>query len=182
VLFLGYANVGARAEDGGLPATEPPPFLDTRAAHARHASGRPSTPAVPVNGGDERRALPWWEQHLPANAACNLRHLHSKAESSLCGPWVARFNRAGGYTGRAAGGACHQEQRRWSRFERAVDAAVQDRRPRRGGMTPCQLRHLTGRNHFGVADQLGLLRGGDVHAVLLRRQPTAKAKADADCC
>jgi RsiW-degrading membrane proteinase PrsW (M82 family) len=63
VLFLGYAKVGSRAEGGGLPATEPPPFLDTRAAHARHASGRPDAPAAPVTGRVERRALPWWEQH-----------------------------------------------------------------------------------------------------------------------
>jgi RsiW-degrading membrane proteinase PrsW (M82 family) len=63
VLLLGYAKVGSRAEDSGLPVTEPPPFLDTPAAHARHASGRPTAPAAPVKGCDERRALPWWEQH-----------------------------------------------------------------------------------------------------------------------
>jgi RsiW-degrading membrane proteinase PrsW (M82 family) len=60
VLFLGYAKVGSRAEDGGLPATEPPPFLDTRAAHARHAPARPSAPGAPVTGGDERPDRPWW--------------------------------------------------------------------------------------------------------------------------
>jgi RsiW-degrading membrane proteinase PrsW (M82 family) len=62
VLFLGYAKVGSRAE-GGLPAAEPPPFLDTRAAHARHATGRASAPAEEATGGDERPRKPWWEQH-----------------------------------------------------------------------------------------------------------------------
>jgi RsiW-degrading membrane proteinase PrsW (M82 family) len=62
VLFLGYAKVGSRAEDGGLPATEPPPFLDTAAAHARH-SARQSAPAAPVTGGNKRPRVPWWEQH-----------------------------------------------------------------------------------------------------------------------
>jgi Flp pilus assembly protein protease CpaA len=61
VLLLGYAKVGSRT-DGSLPATEPPPFLDTRAAHARHAPGRPDAP-VPGTSGHVRRALPWWEQH-----------------------------------------------------------------------------------------------------------------------
>jgi RsiW-degrading membrane proteinase PrsW (M82 family) len=59
VLFLGYAKVGSRAEHGGLPATEPPPFLDTKAAYARHG---PGAPARRVSGG-ERPRLPWWEQH-----------------------------------------------------------------------------------------------------------------------
>ena len=64
VLFLGYAKVGSRAEGTDLPATEPPPFLDTRAAHARHASGRPRQPAARVTSdGDERPRVPWWEQH-----------------------------------------------------------------------------------------------------------------------
>jgi RsiW-degrading membrane proteinase PrsW (M82 family) len=62
VLFLGYAKVGARGEDGGLPATEPPPFLDTAAAHARHSAG-PRAPAPPVTGGNEPPRRPWWEQH-----------------------------------------------------------------------------------------------------------------------
>ena len=63
VLFLGYAKVGSRAENGGLSATEPPPFLDTRAAHARHAPGRARAPGARVAGSDERPQLPWWEQH-----------------------------------------------------------------------------------------------------------------------
>jgi hypothetical protein len=62
VLFLGYAKVGARGEDGGLPATEPPPFLDTAAAHARHSAGS-RAPAPPVTGGNEPPRRPWWEQH-----------------------------------------------------------------------------------------------------------------------
>jgi RsiW-degrading membrane proteinase PrsW (M82 family) len=64
VLFLGYAKVGSRAEDGGLPATEPPPFLETAAAHARHAQVRPVAPTAPRTGSDERPRQPWWEQHL----------------------------------------------------------------------------------------------------------------------
>src|SRR5215472_2717347 len=63
VLFLGYAKVGSRTESGDLQATEPPPFLDTRAAHARHALGRASEPAARMTGGDERPVRPWWEQH-----------------------------------------------------------------------------------------------------------------------
>ncbi|HTA11276.1 MAG TPA: PrsW family glutamic-type intramembrane protease [Streptosporangiaceae bacterium] len=67
VLFLGYAKVGSRVEDGGLPDTEPPPFLDTAAAHARH-SARQTAPAAPVaaaptTSGNGRPRLPWWEQH-----------------------------------------------------------------------------------------------------------------------
>src|SRR5271165_5735052 len=63
ILFLGYAKVGSRAEVGDLPVTEPPPFLDTRAAHARHASVGASAPAAQVTGGDDRQRMPWWEQH-----------------------------------------------------------------------------------------------------------------------
>ena len=64
VLFLGYAKVGSRAEDADLLATEPPPFLDTRAAHARHALGRSEGPAARVTcDGDEQPIRPWWEQH-----------------------------------------------------------------------------------------------------------------------
>ncbi len=64
ILFLGYAKVGSRAEDG-VPATEPPPFLDTPAAHARHAAAS-RAPATPVTGGqpaggDQRTRRPWWE-------------------------------------------------------------------------------------------------------------------------
>jgi RsiW-degrading membrane proteinase PrsW (M82 family) len=63
VLFLGYAKVGSRAENTDLPASEPPPFLDTRAAHARHAQGRPEAAVAPIARPDDRRARPWWEQH-----------------------------------------------------------------------------------------------------------------------
>jgi RsiW-degrading membrane proteinase PrsW (M82 family) len=64
VLFLGYAKVGSRTPGTGPQAVEPPPFLDTRAAHARHAAGRPSQPVARVTGGgEERPAVPWWEQH-----------------------------------------------------------------------------------------------------------------------
>jgi len=63
-LFLGYAKVGSRAEGADLMALEPPPFLDTRAAHARHALSRPGEPAARVpRDGDEQPTLPWWEQH-----------------------------------------------------------------------------------------------------------------------
>jgi RsiW-degrading membrane proteinase PrsW (M82 family) len=62
VLFLGYAKVGSRTEGSDLSAREPPPFLDTRTAHARHAADRPVEPAVPVTGEDERPVRPWWEQ------------------------------------------------------------------------------------------------------------------------
>jgi RsiW-degrading membrane proteinase PrsW (M82 family) len=61
VLFLGYAKVGSRPQSADLPSDEPPPFLDTRAAHARHVAGRPSEPPVPVSGSDQRPARPWWE-------------------------------------------------------------------------------------------------------------------------
>lgn len=67
VLFLGYAKVGSRTDSAGLPAGERPPFLETRAAHARHTADRPAVPAEPAvpvpGGGGERRATPWWEQH-----------------------------------------------------------------------------------------------------------------------
>lgn len=67
VLFLGYAKVGSRTYSAGLPAGERPPFLETRAAHARHTADRPAVPAEPAvpvpGGGGERRATPWWEQH-----------------------------------------------------------------------------------------------------------------------
>ena len=63
VLFLGYAKVGSRTPGADLQFTEPPPFLDTRAAHARHAAGHPSQPAAPGTSGDEPPTLPWWEQH-----------------------------------------------------------------------------------------------------------------------
>jgi RsiW-degrading membrane proteinase PrsW (M82 family) len=63
VLFLGYAKVGSRTQ-GDLLAAEPAPFLETRAAHARHAAGNTGEPAARVTGGgDERPILPWWEQH-----------------------------------------------------------------------------------------------------------------------
>ncbi len=64
VLFLGYAKVGSRAEDGGLQATETPPFLETPAAHARHAQARPVASTAPRPGSDGRPRSPWWEQHL----------------------------------------------------------------------------------------------------------------------
>jgi RsiW-degrading membrane proteinase PrsW (M82 family) len=65
VLFLGYAKVGSRTETRDLQATEPPPFLDTRAAHARHTQDRTCEPAERVTaGGEERPARPWWELHL----------------------------------------------------------------------------------------------------------------------
>ncbi len=60
MLFLGYAKVGSRAEDG-LPVSEPPPFLDTPAAHARHAPASRGPVAAPVTGGDQRAGRPWWE-------------------------------------------------------------------------------------------------------------------------
>jgi len=64
VLFLGYAKVGSRAETRDLQATEPPPFLETRAAHARHIQGRTGEAAEQVtSGGEEQPARPWWEQH-----------------------------------------------------------------------------------------------------------------------
>jgi len=63
ILFLGYAKVGSRTQSADLLGAEPPPFLDTRAAHARHAADRVSEPAARVPGGGEESPPPWWEQH-----------------------------------------------------------------------------------------------------------------------
>jgi RsiW-degrading membrane proteinase PrsW (M82 family) len=74
VLFLGYAKVGSRTEGTDLLDAEPPPFLDTRAAHARHVAGRPSEPAGRITGdADQRTTRPWWEQHLTGTRMPRLR-------------------------------------------------------------------------------------------------------------
>jgi RsiW-degrading membrane proteinase PrsW (M82 family) len=62
VLFLGYAKVGSRMQGADLLATELPPFLDPRTAHARHVADGSDDPALRARvGGEERPPAPWWE-------------------------------------------------------------------------------------------------------------------------
>jgi RsiW-degrading membrane proteinase PrsW (M82 family) len=63
VLFLGYAKVGSRADDGVLPHLELPPFLDTAPAHARHGAPRAGASAARMTADNPPADRAWWDQH-----------------------------------------------------------------------------------------------------------------------
>jgi hypothetical protein len=63
VLFLGYAKVGSRADDGVLPHLELPPFLDTAPAHAPHGAPRAGASTARASADNPPGGQAWWDQH-----------------------------------------------------------------------------------------------------------------------